>query len=92
MKLVFTTLLIVSFVLTSSLLQTTMAQYPSGDYPCDSKCKARCEVAGVKKRCLNYCGICCRKCKCVPSGTVGNKSDCPCYRDMISSKGKPKCP
>ncbi|KAI3445916.1 hypothetical protein Pfo_002581 [Paulownia fortunei] len=52
----------------------------------------RCARAGVKDRCLKYCGICCAKCKCVPSGTYGNKHQCPCYRDMRSSKGTPKCP
>ncbi|XP_072080358.1 uncharacterized protein [Arachis hypogaea] len=30
---------------------------------------------------LKYCGICCQECKCVPSGTYGNKHECPCYRD-----------
>ncbi|CAI0451684.1 unnamed protein product [Linum tenue] len=43
-------------------------------------------------RCLKYCGICCDKCQCVPSGTYGNKHECPCYRDLKNSKGKPKCP
>ncbi|KAL5706983.1 Snakin-1 [Ranunculus cassubicifolius] len=59
---------------------------------CDSKCKARCAKAGMKDRCLKYCGICCQECKCVPSGTYGNKDECPCYRDMKNSKGKDKCP
>ncbi|XAR51333.1 hypothetical protein NMG60_11005934 [Bertholletia excelsa] len=78
-------------VLSSCLLQATMAE-ANPSYPCDSKCNKRCEAAGVKDRCLTYCGICCQKCKCVPSGTVRNKSECPCYRDMLNSKGKPKCP
>ncbi|KAL4367849.1 hypothetical protein GQ457_05G013610 [Hibiscus cannabinus] len=34
----------------------------------------------------------CQECKCVPSGTFGNKSECPCYRDKLNSKGHPKCP
>ncbi|CAI0451858.1 unnamed protein product [Linum tenue] len=59
---------------------------------CDSKCGVRCSKAGMKDRCLKYCGICCDKCQCVPSGTYGNKDECPCYRDMKNSKGKPKCP
>lgn len=59
---------------------------------CDSKCGERCSKAGIKDRCLKYCGICCRECNCVPSGTYGNKSECPCYRDKLNSKGKPKCP
>nr|DAD21382.1 TPA_asm: hypothetical protein HUJ06_022845 [Nelumbo nucifera] len=36
--------------------------------------------------------ICCKDCKCVPSGTYGNKHECPCYRDKVNNKGKPKCP
>ncbi|KAL0356894.1 UNVERIFIED_CONTAM: Snakin-1 [Sesamum calycinum] len=63
----------------------------SGDY-CKRGCESRCAVAGVKDRCLKYCGICCAKCKCVPAGTYGNKHQCPCYRDMRNSKGTPKCP
>lgn len=59
---------------------------------CDSKCAARCSKAGRKDRCLKYCGICCEKCHCVPSGTYGNKDECPCYRDMKNSKDEPKCP
>ncbi|KAM6564230.1 hypothetical protein CsatB_024228 [Cannabis sativa] len=59
---------------------------------CDAKCEIRCGKAGRKDRCLKYCGICCKACKCVPSGTYGNKSECPCYRDKLSSKGTPKCP
>ncbi|XP_059624747.1 peamaclein-like [Cornus florida] len=88
MKIVLATLLIASLVLSSSLLQPTMAD-PSF---CDSKCGVRCESAGIPKRCLKYCNLCCQKCSCVPSGTYGNKSECPCYRDMLSSKGTPKCP
>ncbi|XP_052189883.1 peamaclein-like [Diospyros lotus] len=59
---------------------------------CDCKCAVRCSKSGRKERCLKYCGICCEKCHCVPSGTFGNKDECPCYRDMKNSKGKPKCP
>ncbi|KAK4796357.1 hypothetical protein SAY86_028683 [Trapa natans] len=73
-------------VLGSSFLQSAMAGF------CDSKCSARCSKAGMQERCLKYCGICCDKCQCVPSGTYGNKHECPCYRDLKNSKGKPKCP
>lgn len=59
---------------------------------CDSKCAVRCSKAGRKDRCLKYCGICCEDCHCVPSGTYGNKDECPCYRDKKNSKGGPKCP
>ncbi|OAY51001.1 peamaclein [Manihot esculenta] len=88
MKPFFAVLLLVCLVLTSSFFELTMA----GSEFCDSKCEARCAKAGVKDRCLKYCGICCEKCNCVPSGTYGNKDECPCYRDMKNSKGKPKCP
>ncbi|KAJ8638372.1 hypothetical protein MRB53_012639 [Persea americana] len=75
-------------LLSFSYLQVTMA----GSDFCDSKCKVRCSKAGVQDRCLKYCGICCEECKCVPSGTYGHKDECPCYRDKVNSKGKPKCP
>ncbi|KAI3911697.1 hypothetical protein MKX01_029458, partial [Papaver californicum] len=55
---------------------------------CNSKYADRCEAAGVKDRCLNYCGICCKECKCVPQGTYGNKDDFPCYRDKKNSRAK----
>uniref|UniRef100_A0A2N9FED8 Snakin-1 n=1 Tax=Fagus sylvatica TaxID=28930 RepID=A0A2N9FED8_FAGSY len=82
--------------LSFSFLQFTMAETTTADPPipsfCDSKCGVRCANAGVKDRCLRYCGVCCQQCNCVPSGTYGNKSECPCYRDKLNSKGKPKCP
>ncbi|PIA56551.1 hypothetical protein AQUCO_00700711v1 [Aquilegia coerulea] len=90
MKLVIPTLLLISFLLASSLLPTTFAGLSKGF--CDSKCKDRCAKAGVLDRCLKYCAICCSECKCVPSGTYGNKHQCPCYRDKKSSKGSSKCP
>ncbi|KAL3845550.1 hypothetical protein ACJIZ3_002953 [Penstemon smallii] len=55
-------------------------------------CAYRCSKAGRQDRCLKYCGICCEKCHCVPSGTYGNKDECPCYRDIKNSKGGSKCP
>ncbi|XP_065876093.1 peamaclein-like [Euphorbia lathyris] len=80
-----------------NLVFTTMAAStptiaPSPSNYCDMKCGGRCEKAGYKDRCIKYCGICCKECKCVPSGTYGNKSECPCYRDKKNSKGYPKCP
>lgn len=61
---------------------------------CEAKCKVRCAKAGMMDRCLHYCGMCCEECKCVPSGTYGNKDECPCYRDKVANndKTKPKCP
>ncbi|XP_034675021.1 peamaclein-like [Vitis riparia] len=88
MKPLLATFLLVFLVLSSSFVQNAMA----GSSLCDSKCAARCSKAGMKDRCLKYCGICCEECKCVPSGTYGNKHECPCYKDKKNSKGQPKCP
>ncbi|XP_047342245.1 peamaclein-like [Impatiens glandulifera] len=90
--------LVISLIIASSLLidQTAilvLADVDVDDHAfCDPKCDARCSKAGRKDRCLEYCGICCRDCHCVPSGTYGNKDECPCYRDKKNSKGQPKCP
>ncbi|KAK4352164.1 hypothetical protein RND71_027682 [Anisodus tanguticus] len=102
MKLFLATLLLVTLVVSPSFIQTSIAgsiiwsNYELGlcslkGY-CNSKCQQRCSKAGLADRCLKYCGICCEVCKCVPSGTYGNKHECPCYRDKKNSKGKPKCP
>ncbi|KAH6792228.1 Gibberellin-regulated family protein [Perilla frutescens var. hirtella] len=90
MKPWFAGFLLVTLILSSSFLESTATE----DYPgfCGKKCGVRCSKAGLKKRCLKYCGICCAACKCVPTGTYGNKSECPCYRDMLNSKGNSKCP
>ncbi|KAJ8773288.1 hypothetical protein K2173_028465 [Erythroxylum novogranatense] len=88
MKSFLATLLLVCLVFTSSFFEVTSA----GSGICDSKCGVRCAKAGFMDRCLKYCGICCEKCKCVPSGTYGNKHECPCYRNLKNSKGKSKCP
>uniref|UniRef100_A0A7N0TQ18 Snakin-1 n=1 Tax=Kalanchoe fedtschenkoi TaxID=63787 RepID=A0A7N0TQ18_KALFE len=85
MKMKAACLILLCLILLSSFQQTSAGF-------CDSKCGVRCLKAGYKERCLKYCGICCGKCQCVPSGTYGNKDECPCYRDMKNSKGKPKCP
>ncbi|XP_051152821.1 peamaclein-like [Andrographis paniculata] len=73
------------------LVWMTAAAAETDSY-CDNKCGERCSKAGRMDRCLKYCGICCKKCHCVPPGTSGNKDECPCYRDMKNSKGDPKCP
>ncbi|KAJ4836230.1 Snakin-1 [Turnera subulata] len=88
MKPVFASLFLACLLIGASFLDVSSA---ASDF-CGSKCAVRCSKAGVKDRCLKYCGICCEKCNCVPSGTYGNKHECPCYRDMKNSKGKPKCP
>ncbi|KAI3462713.1 hypothetical protein Pfo_019376 [Paulownia fortunei] len=95
MKILFFNLLLVSLLLSSSFLADATAAPPAAAPiagSCNALCNRRCEKAGIRKRCFNYCCICCNKCNCVPSGTYGNKSECPCYRDMVNSKGQPKCP
>ncbi|KAM7470483.1 hypothetical protein LguiA_008666 [Lonicera macranthoides] len=84
----FVTVLLLLSLVSNSFLQPTMAT----TLMCANKCNERCLKAGVMDRCLKYCGICCEQCKCVPSGTYGNKHECPCYRDKKNPKGKPKCP
>ncbi|KAG9133417.1 hypothetical protein Leryth_013233 [Lithospermum erythrorhizon] len=88
-------LLVITLLLSSSFLDIASADQPwrgTGNGYCDSKCPVRCSKAGRQNRCLKYCGICCLACNCVPSGTYGNKSECPCYANMKNSKGQPKCP
>ena len=86
--------LLLIIVLTASYIEQTSATFVVSSAFCSGKCKVRCSKASVKDRCLKYCGICCAKCNCVPSGTYGNKDECPCYRDMVTggAKKKPKCP
>ncbi|KAL0351458.1 UNVERIFIED_CONTAM: Peamaclein [Sesamum calycinum] len=76
------------------LEMTSADQDPPSDLSafCKGNCDVRCSLASRKDRCLKYCGICCTKCNCVPSGTSGNKDECPCYRDLKNSKGESKCP
>ncbi|XXG44515.1 hypothetical protein AAC387_Pa01g4299 [Persea americana] len=82
------TVLFLVLLVSFTYLQATV----SASAFCDGKCEARCSQAGLKDRCLKYCGICCKECNCVPSGTYGNKHECPCYRDKLNKKLKPKCP
>ncbi|XP_045821732.1 gibberellin-regulated protein 12-like [Trifolium pratense] len=59
---------------------------------CAGACTYRCSETSHKKPCLFYCNKCCNKCLCVPSGTYGNKEECPCYNNWKTQEGKPKCP
>ncbi|KAL5698222.1 hypothetical protein ACHQM5_029289 [Ranunculus cassubicifolius] len=79
MKLVLPAILLICFLLSSSFLQSILAG-------------SNCAKAGVSDRCIKYRGVCCKECKCVPSGTYDNKHECPCHRDKLNSKGSPKCP
>ncbi|KNA19372.1 hypothetical protein SOVF_062180 [Spinacia oleracea] len=89
----FIAILSIFLVLVSSFVHPSMANAikPTTNLDCGSKCGVRCSKAG-HEGCMTFCQLCCKKCNCVPSGTYGNKHECPCYRDMRNSKGKPKCP
>ncbi|PIN18386.1 hypothetical protein CDL12_08943 [Handroanthus impetiginosus] len=96
MKLLFSILLLAFLLFSSCFLRDAAADAaalaPGATGSCSDLCNTRCGKAGIAKRCFNYCSICCSKCNCVPSGTYGNKAECPCYRDMLNPRGKPKCP
>ncbi|CAN0875446.1 Protein RSI-1 [Linum grandiflorum] len=59
---------------------------------CSGACDYRCSKTHHKKPCLFFCNKCCQTCLCVPSGTYGNKEECPCYNNWKTKEGKPKCP
>ncbi|KAI8523239.1 hypothetical protein RHMOL_Rhmol13G0058000 [Rhododendron molle] len=60
---------------------------------CPAACDYRCSKADYhRKACLMFCNLCCNKCLCVPSGTAGNKEECPCYNNWKTKEGGPKCP
>ncbi|CAA6667908.1 unnamed protein product [Spirodela intermedia] len=59
---------------------------------CAPRCAVRCSKTSHQKPCLFFCNKCCQKCLCVPSGTYGNKEECPCYNNWTTQEGKPKCP
>ncbi|CAN6990496.1 unnamed protein product [Brassica rapa subsp. trilocularis] len=59
---------------------------------CPAACDVRCSATSHKSACLMYCNQCCKKCLCVPSGTYGNKQECPCYNNWKTQEGGPKCP
>ncbi|KAA8538623.1 hypothetical protein F0562_028183 [Nyssa sinensis] len=59
---------------------------------CSYACSRRCRKASRKKVCSRACKTCCMRCNCVPPGTYGNKSACPCYASLKTHGHKPKCP
>ncbi|XP_038972975.1 gibberellin-regulated protein 11-like [Phoenix dactylifera] len=59
---------------------------------CSSRCAYRCSKASRHKMCIRACNTCCQRCHCVPPGTFGNKDVCPCYANMKTHGGRPKCP
>ncbi|MCL7036556.1 hypothetical protein MKW94_020995 [Papaver nudicaule] len=61
------------------------------------QCNARCSTRCSKTKhhfpfCMESCMPCCKKCACVPPGFSGNKPVCPCYNNMKTHRGSPKCP
>ncbi|CAO2824642.1 unnamed protein product [Amaranthus hypochondriacus] len=87
-KFSFSTLLLISLVLTFVVLEIAEAE-PAID--CKSKCDWRCS-RNPRNLCKKLCNMCCSKCKCVPSGPLADKAECPCYRDWKNKKGQDKCP
>ncbi|XP_024008704.1 gibberellin-regulated protein 12 [Eutrema salsugineum] len=59
---------------------------------CPKACDFRCSKAFKMESCLFYCNLCCKQCLCVPSGTYGNKEECPCYNNWKNKSDGPKCP
>ncbi|KAH1139454.1 hypothetical protein AAZX31_10G204600 [Glycine max] len=59
---------------------------------CGGKCNSRCSKARRQKMCIRACNSCCKKCRCVPPGTSGNRDLCPCYARLTTHGGKLKCP
>ncbi|EXC03975.1 hypothetical protein L484_003895 [Morus notabilis] len=59
---------------------------------CNQACLRRCKKASKKKRCMRACKACCVRCHCVPPGTYGHKSVCPCYARLRTHGHRLKCP
>ncbi|KAL0695311.1 hypothetical protein Bca4012_062491 [Brassica carinata] len=59
---------------------------------CPNACDFRCSATSHKESCIFFCNYCCKKCLCVPSGTYGNRQECPCYDKIKTKEGGPKCP
>ncbi|XP_039021899.1 gibberellin-regulated protein 9 [Hibiscus syriacus] len=59
---------------------------------CKYACSRRCRKASRKNVCYRACGTCCKRCQCVPPGTYGHKSACPCYAKLRTHGNKLKCP
>ncbi|PHU30201.1 Snakin-2 [Capsicum chinense] len=66
--------------------------YTYSKLDCGAACEGRCRLSSRQKMCFRACGTCCTRCNCVPPGTSGNQEVCPCYRDMLTHGGRPKCP
>ncbi|XP_076883245.1 peamaclein-like [Bidens hawaiensis] len=85
---------IVFFVASMTIIQLSTAggEGSVSIQNCSGACAYRCSATHHRGNCIDTCNDCCGKCLCVPSGTYGNKDECPCYRDMRTQEGQPKCP
>ncbi|KAL8159103.1 hypothetical protein V2J09_000640 [Rumex salicifolius] len=61
-------------------------------FNCGFACARRCREASRKKVCSRACKACCVRCHCVPPGTFGHTTACPCYAKLRTHGNKPKCP
>nr|QLH55392.1 snakin 2 [Allium cepa] len=84
----------------NSTAPTAQPNYPSHGFTegslqpqeCGGRCDVRCSATQYRKPCMFFCQKCCATCRCVPSGTYGNKQTCPCYNNWKTKRGGPKCP
>ncbi|XP_071712028.1 uncharacterized protein [Rutidosis leptorrhynchoides] len=65
---------------------------PRNTKECYPLCVVRCKNHSRQNVCLRACVTCCDRCKCVPPGQYGNHHVCPCYANMKTHGGRPKCP
>ncbi|GKV09057.1 hypothetical protein SLE2022_328340 [Rubroshorea leprosula] len=59
---------------------------------CKFACARRCRKSSRKNVCHRACKTCCNRCHCVPPGTYGHHSACPCYASLKTHGNKLKCP
>ncbi|KAI3410724.1 uncharacterized protein J3R85_018489 [Psidium guajava] len=62
---------------------------PPRHLDCDEACAVWCHLSSPLRLCKRACGTCC---DCMPPGTSSNYDACPCYANMTSHGGRPKCP
>ncbi|MQM12894.1 hypothetical protein Taro_045814 [Colocasia esculenta] len=66
---------------------------PVDEKECPKLCDVRCSKHSRPNHCHRVCQTCCRRCKCVPPGTAGNREMCgTCYTDMTTHRNATKCP
>ncbi|CAA7407692.1 unnamed protein product [Spirodela intermedia] len=60
---------------------------------CPGLCEVRCSKHSRPNHCHRVCQTCCRRCRCVPPGTAGNREMCGvCYTNMTTHRNATKCP